>query len=180
MFGLQIAVLFLATIVAAVPVPAGNKKADQQFYVSSIPLDPVGLYGYPVGPSAAVPYTLPQQFVDPYNIVPVKNVQAPVKDQVTLMLSVPAVVPPGTSVTVTVNVANKNPETGTVVSVSNPVVSTPGASLTPTSNEAVVIDANTGSGNCGFLYSFHCLHRENSGKQLVFGTYVVVAQPIGR
>ena len=70
--------------------------------------------------------------------------------QVTLMLSVPAVVPPGTSVTVTVQVANSKPNGGTVVSVSNPVVSSPGGGSTPAAgtspNDAVVVDANASAG----------------------------------
>lgn len=62
-----------------------------------------------------------------------------------LMLTVPSAVPPGTSVSVTVNV-NSEANGGTVVSVSNPVISTPAAAsrppVTPQQAEAIIVDAN--------------------------------------
>jgi hypothetical protein len=59
-----------------------------------------------------------------------------------LVLSVPSAVPPGTSVSVTVNV-NSEPNGATVVSVSNPVVSSP-APAQPA--ESIVVDANSNKG----------------------------------
>lgn len=62
-----------------------------------------------------------------------------------LMLTVPSAIPPGTSVSVTVNV-NSEANGGTVVSVSNPVISTPAAAsrppVTPQQAEAIIVDAN--------------------------------------
>ncbi|XP_059353557.1 uncharacterized protein LOC130695605 [Daphnia carinata] len=61
-----------------------------------------------------------------------------------LMLTVPSAVPPGTSVSVTVNV-NSEANGGTVVSVSNPVISTPVEArpqVTPQQAEAIIVDAN--------------------------------------
>lgn len=120
-----------------------GKAAEPQRYFT-YPLDPPpgGMYTYPGGPIIPAPVAYQQQ-------APIKQV-FPMKEevpQVTLMLSVPAVVPPGTSVTVTVQVANSNPQSGTVVSVSNPVVSAANGnkpSVTP--NDAIVIDANADSG----------------------------------
>jgi hypothetical protein len=60
-----------------------------------------------------------------------------------LVLSVPSAVPPGTSVSVTVNV-NSEPNGATVVSVSNPVVSAP-APTAP--QESIIVDANSNKGN---------------------------------
>ncbi len=60
-----------------------------------------------------------------------------------LVLSVPSAVPPGTSVSVTVNV-NSEPNGATVVSVSNPVVSAP-APAAP--QESIIVDANSNKDN---------------------------------
>ncbi|EFX72173.1 hypothetical protein DAPPUDRAFT_227638 [Daphnia pulex] len=57
-----------------------------------------------------------------------------------LVLSVPSAVPPGTSVSVTVNV-NSEPNGATVVSVSNPVVSAPAP--TAPQQESIIVDANS-------------------------------------
>lgn len=59
-----------------------------------------------------------------------------------LMLTVPSAVPPGTSVSVTVNV-NSEANGGTVVSVSNPVISAAApVPVTQEQPEAIVVDSN--------------------------------------
>lgn len=68
--------------------------------------------------------------------------------KIQLVLSVPSAVPPGTSLSVTVNV-NSEPSGATVVSVSNPVVSSPsGAALAPQAmTDAITVDAINSQGN---------------------------------
>lgn len=67
--------------------------------------------------------------------------------KIQLLLSVPSAVPPGTSLSVTVNV-NSEPSGATVVSVSNPVVSSPGDSTAPqVMTDAITVDAVNSQGN---------------------------------
>lgn len=87
----------------------------------------------------ATPFGAPTPYTDPLG--------TPQKIQ--LVLSVPADVPPGTSLSVTVNV-NAQPSGATIVSVSNPVMSSaapaPVAAAIKPPTDAVVVDANANKG----------------------------------
>lgn len=149
--------IFLA-VVSAGPVPKafdGMSLGGQPYYYPY----PGGYLGtnYPVQPQQHFG-PLPGDFIVEQQ--PVSTFVAPAAAAITgdrfgnpqgiqLVLSVPSAVPPGTSVSVTVNV-NSEPNGATVVSVSNPVVSTatPAAAPQPAEQpaEAIIVDANSNKG----------------------------------
>jgi len=118
-------------VVAAGPVPVVKDAATVKGLLYPIPME------YSAGPvPVSGPYALPPQPFYP----PVRTPAQP--DHIKLVLAVPAVVPPGTSISVTVNV-NSNPTGATIVSVTNPVISSSSSSSPmPTGNEAIIVDAN--------------------------------------
>lgn len=143
----------LLAVVVAGPVPAVKDAATVKGLLYPIPME------YSAGPVAASPYALPvgskvpyyymnqpelfalpmaTRFDQPQPFYPVRATQ-PEVPHVKLVLAVPAIVPPGTSISVTVNV-NSSPTGAAVVSVTNPVVVS--SASTPTGTEAIVVDAN--------------------------------------
>ena len=144
-------------VVAAGPVPVVKDAATVKGLLYPIPMEysagpvPVsGPYALPVG--SQIPYQFmnyPEMFAVPLAARPQQPqpfyppVRTPAQpDHIKLVLAVPAVVPPGTSISVTVNV-NSNPTGATIVSVTNPVISSSSSSSPmPTGNEAIIVDAN--------------------------------------
>lgn len=158
-WSIQIMTIFLAAASAG-PVPKafgiGGMRVGQTHYVPY-----PGFFAdvnNPVQPQQQL-VPLPGDFI--VEQLPVSNFGGPVSNfggpvamngerngeqqGIQLMLTVPSAVPPGTSVSVTVNV-NSEANGGTVVSVSNPVISTPAAAsrppVTPQQAEAIIVDAN--------------------------------------
>lgn len=130
----------LLAVASAGPIPKAfdGRNLAQPYY-----------YSYPGAYApASYPLALPGDFVmeqqpSPF-VVPAVN---PAGDRfanpqkIQLLLSVPSAVPPGTSLSVTVNV-NSEPNGATVVSVSNPVVSPAAAGAKPPTPDSIVVDAN--------------------------------------
>lgn len=153
---LQILAIFLV-VASAGPIPEAllgpehRQFGGQPYYYTypGAPYSPVGPANYP-GQVVAIPgepffveqhptpFAAPSPHTDPLVGNP-QNIQ--------LLVSVPADVPPGTSVSVTVNV-NAQPSGATIVSVSNPVVSpspAPVSAALKPPTDAVVVDAIKGT-----------------------------------
>lgn len=143
----------LLAVAAANPVPSKEgRRLVQPFYYTGYPLDyasrlfqplPASISYEPASYVAALPTPIKPQQQATYAI-PVK-VSPEAGDQINVVLSVPSSVPPGTSLSVMVNV-NSEPS-GTKVSVSNPVLTpvaapmaTPAAAV-PDRDDAVIVDA---------------------------------------
>lgn len=147
--------------VSAAPTPANRVKPGKLSETVFLPsaysaLDP---YGIPLGAYHQ------HQFLEAYPVkqIPVKTVDA-TNQQVQLLLSVPSVVPPGTSVTVTVQVANSQSGTGTTVSLLPTVIQTPGGAqqnIAPPDGDAIIVDANSGSGITLLLESIFKIYLNN-------------------
>ena len=133
---LQILAIVLTTV-SAVPIPKSfgtDGRIGKQFYYP-VPASYSQInsqYSNQVAPE----YVINQRPVSYPNLVPNKDLGA--DGNIQLVLSVPSAVPPGTSLSVTVNV-NSEPNGATVVSVSNPVVSAPAQA--PAAPDSITVDA---------------------------------------
>ena len=141
--------------VAAGPVPLNRVKPGKlsEVYLPSAyaALDP---YGIPLGAYHQ------HQFLDAYPVkqIPVQTVDA-TNQQVQLLLSVPAVVPLGTSVTVTVQVANTQSGSAPTVTIGTPqvIVTNPGgkpSNPSTVNDDVIIVDADSGSG-INFFFSIY-------------------------
>jgi len=151
----------LIASVAAGPVPLNRVKPGKlsEIYLPSAyaALDP---YGIPLGAYHQ------HQFLDAYPVkqIPVQTVDA-TNQQVQLLLSVPAVVPLGTSVTVTVQVANTQSGEGPIISIGPQVITTnPGgkpSNPSTVNDDVIIVDADSGSGINFFFNLFQRYFKNN-------------------
>lgn len=143
--------IFAALLAVASASPIPSNEGRRLVYYTGFPLEypsrvfqplPASLGYEPASYFGAASAFKPQQAA--YSI-PVK-VSPEGGDQINVVLSVPSVVPPGTSLSVMVNVNSEL--SGTKVSVSNPVLTPVAApAAAPERDDAVVVDAAQSGNN---------------------------------
>lgn len=139
----------LVVAVAASPIPTNSDRSTGRSLFYALPgAYPAALAGPAIPVRQVVVEQQPSSYATriPINVRPLAADRYGDPQNINLVLSVPSAVPAGTSVSVTINV-NAEP-TGTVVSVSNPVVSQSPAQKPPapmtTAHEAIAVDAGEG------------------------------------